>query len=747
MFRMYLRHLAFSATFVATLTGQAFSQNQQQSPAWNNFLASNGQEWRAAWSDAGDRVTELDGKSAVMSGTPVQVARKFIQNNSALLSARSLIDGLELEHDLQSPGSHHVRFRAKIGGYPVFNGDITVHVSDQNRVYLLQAKVPSAAAVTRFSSLQASAAAVQSGAAIAAARMADRMAVQYDKAGNPMAASGAPAAARSTFGYYVTGQDTVPAHQVSIGSRLFYVDATSGAILEWYDLKQSANAQGKLFDPNPINSLNNAALRDQNNANYAGLQAAYSTQTLPDVKETGTGAARRFTLVGPYVQAVNLNLGTMACGPDGTGLSAPVPSMPTAAFLFGRNDSRFEYTMIYKHIDRNRRYIQTLGFPTLLNRPIRVDAYAMTADNSFYCPSPRGAGYLAFGNGGVDDAEDADVVLHEYGHAIHDASAPGRYSGGGQTGAMGEGFGDYWSFNSKPGGAGNWGPCFAEWDGQSVCLRRVDRNKRYPADYVNQVHRDGEIWSRGLRDLRAKLGATKANRIILKSHFLIEAAPTFSKGLKALVKADEQLFAGANQNAICSVFVDRGISTPECGYWIQMSWNKLGGDVDLHLRHPSGAGNNTWNFANDCAYYNPNPNWGDQASTEDNPKLYRDCISSCTSEQITSDLLTNVGAHKVLAHYYSDHDKGPALVKMEVYRGGRRVFLGQRTISNSGSGPSTGQVWHAFTITVARSGAISVEGVDKVMTTAEAAADGFTIRAKPAVGVVNSPLAELELKH
>jgi hypothetical protein len=32
---------------------------------------------------------------------------------------------------------------------------------------------------------------------------------------------------------------------------------------------------------------------------------------------------------------------------------------------------------------------------------------------------------LAFGEGGVDDAEDVDVVLHEYGHAIQHDTVPG----------------------------------------------------------------------------------------------------------------------------------------------------------------------------------------------------------------------------------------------------------------------------------------------------------------------------------
>jgi Zn-dependent metalloprotease len=42
----------------------------------------------------------------------------------------------------------------------------------------------------------------------------------------------------------------------------------------------------------------------------------------------------------------------------------------------------------------------------------------------------------------VDDAEDADVIVHEYGHAIQADQVPG-FGAGGDAGGMGEGFGDY----------------------------------------------------------------------------------------------------------------------------------------------------------------------------------------------------------------------------------------------------------------------------------------------------------------
>jgi len=58
-------------------------------------------------------------------------------------------------------------------------------------------------------------------------------------------------------------------------------------------------------------------------------------------------------------------------------------------------------------------------------------------DNSYYSN-----GRLVFGEGGVDDAEDADVVLHELGHGLHDWLTNGSLS---QVQGLSEGCGDYWA--------------------------------------------------------------------------------------------------------------------------------------------------------------------------------------------------------------------------------------------------------------------------------------------------------------
>src|SRR6185437_11713820 len=130
-----------------------------------------------------------------------------------------------------------------------------------------------------------------------------------------------------------------------------------------------------------------------------------------------------------------------------------------------------------------QRYIQSLGFTDVNNEAQDVFTDTIPDDNSFYDPSND---TITYGNGGVDDAEDAEVIWHEYGHAIQDDQVPG-YGTSEQAGAIGEGFGDYWAVTVTQvvAGEGTLGDpaCVADWDSTSYtsdsehCLRRVDGSK------------------------------------------------------------------------------------------------------------------------------------------------------------------------------------------------------------------------------------------------------------------------------
>ena len=166
--------------------------------------------------------------------------------------------------------------------------------------------------------------------------------------------------------------------------------------------------------------------------------------------------------------------------------------------------------MAYHWITQAQRYIQSLGFGSTLpavnkrQQLLRINQFG--GDNSFY---REGTGKLTItlGKGGVDDAEDAEVIVHEYGHSVQDNQVPG-FGSTPDAGAIGEAFGDYLAvtvsehFAPTPDE-----PCVADWDSTSYtstvphCLRRVDGNKHYPEDLVGEVHADGEIWSRALWDI------------------------------------------------------------------------------------------------------------------------------------------------------------------------------------------------------------------------------------------------------
>jgi Zn-dependent metalloprotease len=218
--------------------------------------------------------------------------------------------------------------------------------------------------------------------------------------------------------------------------------------------------------------------------------------------------------------------------------------------------------MVYYHIDSIQRYLQQIGFDNVLNHQIAVNIDGRTDDNSHYSPVGKD---LTFGTGGVDDAEDADIIAHEYGHAIQDNQVPG-WGDSHEAGSMGEAFGDYLAASFfaeiKPSilrpTIGNWDAVAYSGD-EPPCLRRLDSNKRYPKDIVNEVHADGEIWSACLWELRAALGRNVADRLVIAHHFLLNRFATFENAANALITADKNLNQGRNESVIRDIFVKRGI--------------------------------------------------------------------------------------------------------------------------------------------------------------------------------------------
>ena len=200
--------------------------------------------------------------------------------------------------------------------------------------------------------------------------------------------------------------------------------------------------------------------------------------------------------------------------------------------------------MAYYWATEAQKYIQSLGFGST-RRAVNKESQDIRTgqigiDNSFFWDKHD---LLRFGKGGVDDAEDAEVILHEYGHAIQDSEVAG-FGVGPEAGGIGEGFGDYWAVTvSNVIAPTPDAPCVADWDSVSYtsttphCLRRVDTNAHYPEDLGDEVHANGLIWSRALWDIRNALGHVVADTIILEAQFQFAPDTTMPAAANATVAA------------------------------------------------------------------------------------------------------------------------------------------------------------------------------------------------------------------
>lgn len=464
------------------------------------------------------------GGAAAAPGGPGAKARAFLVANGARYGLRGDLSDLRDAAVVASPGGTHAHFQQVVGDVPVEGGVLNVGLDSAGNVLLVASDYK--ANVPAISTKPASPAA----AAIAAARQSLGAGAQAVRSELVVYAEGTAALAWKI----ALSSDDPP------GSWDVFVDAQHGALLATRNTLRQAD--GRVFNPNPVVTLQNNSLRDQNNSAAAVPSNGYSVVTLLGLDSSGY-------LRGSYANA------TAKLKRDNAFAS-------NLSFQYDRSNVRFEQVMAYYHIDRTQRYIQSLGFANVNNRQQTVVANGTTADNSFYSPSTK---QITLGTGGVDDGEDADVIVHEYGHSVQDNQVPG-FGSTSEGGAMGEGFGDYLAFTmSEAGQTGSYRACVAEWDATSYssstppCLRRLDGNKVYPTNIANEVHADGEIWSRALYDIWNAQGKTIADRLVLQSHFYLTPSANFTAGANAIITADRALYSGTHETSLRSIFSARGI--------------------------------------------------------------------------------------------------------------------------------------------------------------------------------------------
>jgi hypothetical protein len=483
-------------------------------PYWNDLVARSPGPSAVRWGEWGTPVSVFGALSPPRALPPADVAREFLLDNAGLLALSDAAAELVEQGRVESPIATHITYAQHYQGIPVHGAEVKLHVSADGRVIALNNTAVPGLQLDTQPRISADRALAQVMAALPAA---DRRAAEL-----------APPPE------LVIDRDVDPpalAYRIAVATARqnleFFVDAKTAALIgEPTDLNRYLDGTGQVFKDNAVVATGNNNLVDSNDSASAVPASAYSTVTLP-------GLVGNNRLDGQFA--------------SGSGSRARAAGNNNS-FMFLRNNNGFSETMAYFHIDFAQRYIQSLGFLNVNNRQQVFAIDQRTDDQSAYSPFDK---TISYGTGGVDDAEDGEIIIHEYGHSIQDNQVPG-WGATEEGAAMGEGFGDYFaaSVNGRMSSRQQF-TCIGEWDATSYaagvphCLRRLDGTKHYPEAKVGEPHADGEMWSGVLFQLWEFFGSLTTDRLILQSHFLLSPTASFADGSNALVQAAMELHLGA----------------------------------------------------------------------------------------------------------------------------------------------------------------------------------------------------------
>src|SRR4051794_27776353 len=317
----------------------------------------------------------------------------------------------------------------------------------------------------------------------------------------------------------------------------------------------SSTGTARIFMVNPVQSSGDESLTDQNDSATAVPDSDYAIAQLRNLDGSGY-------LHGSWVTVES-----------GTGTPA---FSTTNTFLYNRSQDQFEQVMAYFWVNQAQEYLQSLGFGSTLpgvvhqQFPVKIDQYG--GDNSYETDKPY---RLRLGKGGVDDAEDAEVIVHEYGHAVHASQVPG-FGQSEEAGSIGEAWGDYFAVSVGLAAAKQYGwpvaadpSCPMDWDSTSYtdaphCIRSFHTDMTV-ADKSGEVHHDGQIWSQALWEIRGDyvalgLGTARWDTTLVDSQFDYAPDTSFAAAARATYLTARARDGQKAADLVRTTFAARGIT-------------------------------------------------------------------------------------------------------------------------------------------------------------------------------------------
>ncbi len=484
-------------------------------------------------------------------GTPEDMARQYLRENRQLLRLQQG-DLSDLRHHATREGkaATTVRFRQHADGIPVYKAEVTVTLNRDREVTFVMSTYKPVDPVHSSGPVLPAASARQ--AAFELLGVAGELHLE----------------SVDLVVYHNRGVTRL-AHRVRLDPKTAPLgdwevlrDAHSGEIFKAIDLGfyDVVDGDGDTFDPDPLSSAGatygDPGFVDGNDANTPELDGERMSRALLDIDLTGG----TYRLLGPWAEIT-----------DHDGPFKGLFTQASPSWTYNRFDDAFEAANVYYHIDTYMRYMNlTLGVavrPYQYPGGVQADPHGWNGqDNSSYS---TGSGRLQFGEGGVDDAEDADVVIHELGHGIHDWVTGGSLS---QVNGLSEGVGDYFA-QSYSRAFGHWTPAdpayhwVFNWDGHNPFWggRITNYAATYPDGLVGQIHTDGQIWSTCNMRVWDAIGREQTDTAMLEGLAMTNSGTNQQDAAEAVLQAATDLgFSSGDLFAMATIY-------QSCGYQVEIA--------------------------------------------------------------------------------------------------------------------------------------------------------------------------------
>lgn len=357
-----------------------------------------------------------------------------------------------------------------------------------------------------------------------------------------------------TTHWLLTGNQLEQIHVETAGG-IQTISTAQGELIIQRDLRRYLHQDdtmvtGKVFAPDPLSRAGviygqDGTWKHFNDSDYALLNDQRIDVTFP-----ATLAGDSFELRNAYGRIVDFSM------PFTSNRKEKNPT-----FNYTRKQQGFKDVMALYHVYNTQMYLQSLQY-NLVQYPIRIDASASFGDQSFFTFDPDTS--LNFGLGGVPDAEDADVIVHEYSHAISwDINPTPNMST--ERRAIEEAMCDVIAaVRSKHYTPFNWRRLFnfdapnpiapgniPFWNGRNGQSAKTYNEK------LNDPYRDSEIWTSCLLDMSEHFGSDTLVDIMLASIELMTSTTTMPEACELMLIADSILYNGQNRLMMGYFFNER----------------------------------------------------------------------------------------------------------------------------------------------------------------------------------------------